>query len=98
MIIRGLIMAKDKNGNVQSRDLQAYLFHQGTNYQSFRLMGCHCTKLEDGKFLTAGGRVLGVTATGEDLKVALDKAYKAVDVISFEKAHYRKDIGKKALK
>ena len=56
------------------------------------------TKLEDGKFLTAGGRVLGVTATGEDLKVALDKAYKAVDVISFEKAHYRKDIGKKALK
>ena len=56
------------------------------------------TKFEDGKFLTAGGRVLGVTATGDDLNVALDKAYKAVDVISFEKAHYRKDIGKKALK
>ena len=56
------------------------------------------TKLEDEKFLTAGGRVLGVTATGADLGAALDKAYKAVDVISFEKAHYRKDIGKKALK
>lgn len=55
------------------------------------------TKLEDGKFFTAGGRVLGVTASGDNLKSALDTAYKAVSKISFEKAHYRKDIGKKAL-
>ncbi len=63
----------------------AYVYHAGT-------------KLEGGKFLTAGGRVLGVTATGECLKCALTAAYKAVDTISFEKAHYRKDIGQRALK
>lgn len=62
----------------------AYVYHAGT-------------KLEGDTFLTAGGRVLGVTATGGDLKSALDSAYKAVEKISFEKAHYRKDIGKKAL-
>ena len=62
----------------------AYVYHAGT-------------KLEDGKFLTAGGRVLGVTATGDDLQSALDKAYKAVETIGFEKAHYRKDIGQRAL-
>ena len=63
----------------------AYVYHAGT-------------KLEDGKFLTAGGRVLGVTATGECLKCALTQAYKAVETIGFEKAHYRKDIGQRALK
>ncbi len=62
----------------------AYVYHAGT-------------KLEDGKFLTAGGRVLGVTVTGENLKAALGDAYKAVEKISFEKAHFRKDIGQKAL-
>lgn len=52
------------------------------------------TKLEDGKFYTAGGRVLGVTAKGSDLREALDRAYKAVEKISFEGAFYRKDIGR----
>ena len=62
----------------------AFVYHAGT-------------KLEDSKFLTAGGRVLGVTAYGDTLQDALDTAYKAVNTISFEKAHYRHDIGKKAL-
>ncbi len=53
------------------------------------------TKLENGKTLTAGGRVLGVTATGRNLNDALETAYKAVDKIHFDGAHYRKDIGKK---
>ena len=52
------------------------------------------TKLENGKFLTNGGRVLGITACGKDLDSALEKAYAAVDKISFEGAHFRKDIGK----
>lgn len=55
------------------------------------------TKLDNGKYLTAGGRVLGVTAVGDDLRRALDKAYGAVGKIDFDKAHYRKDIGKRAL-
>ena len=51
------------------------------------------TALSKGKFVTAGGRVLGVTATGETLEKALEKAYGAVERISFTGAHYRKDIG-----
>ena len=55
------------------------------------------TKYADGKFYTNGGRVIGVTATGETLRAALDKSYAAVKKISFENAHYRTDIGKRAL-
>jgi len=51
------------------------------------------TKLENGKFYTNGGRVLGVTAVDDTLESALKKAYEAVEKISFEGAHYRKDIG-----
>ncbi|MBQ1660354.1 MAG: phosphoribosylamine--glycine ligase [Clostridia bacterium] len=52
------------------------------------------TKLENGKFYTNGGRVLGVTAEAKTLDEALEKAYAAVSKISFDGAHYRKDIGK----
>ncbi len=52
------------------------------------------TKLENGKFLTAGGRVLGVTAVGTDREDALAKSYAAVKKITFQGVHYRKDIGK----
>lgn len=52
------------------------------------------TKYENGKFLTNGGRVLGVTALGDRLDQALDTAYAAVEKISFEGAMYRKDIGR----
>ena len=52
------------------------------------------TRLEDGKFYTSGGRVLGVTAVGEDLSEALAKSYAAAEKIVFEGVHYRKDIGK----
>ena len=52
------------------------------------------TKYENGKFYTNGGRVLGVTATADTLDEALEKAYAAVEKISFEGAHYRHDIGK----
>lgn len=55
------------------------------------------TKQSDGKYLTAGGRVLGVTCTGDTLELALGAAYKAVKNISFTDMHYRHDIGKKAL-
>lgn len=55
------------------------------------------TKFADGKFLTNGGRVLGVTATGESLQAALDKSYNAVKKITFDGAHYRTDIGQRAL-
>lgn len=59
----------------------ATVYHAGTAYK-------------DGKFYTNGGRVLGVTATGDSLDEALEKAYSAVSKISFEGAHFRKDIGR----
>ena len=53
------------------------------------------TKKADGKYLTNGGRVLGITATGKDLSEALEKAYAAVEHITFKDMHYRTDIGRK---
>ena len=58
-----------------------YVFHAGT-------------KKVDGQFVTNGGRVLGVTATGDDLKTARRNAYEAVKLVGFEKAYCRGDIGK----
>ncbi|MCX5749364.1 MAG: phosphoribosylamine--glycine ligase [Candidatus Saganbacteria bacterium] len=61
------------------------IFHAGTS-----LAGCD--------IVTSGGRVLGVTALGISVKEAIDRAYAAVSKIKFKDMHYRKDIGKKALK
>ena len=52
------------------------------------------TKLSDGIPVTNGGRVLGVTATGQDLKEARAKAYKATEWIDFKNKYMRHDIGK----
>ncbi len=56
------------------------------------------TSKRDGAFYTSGGRVLGVTARARDLETALERVYAACAKISFEGAHYRKDIGARALK
>jgi len=56
------------------------------------------TKLKDGKVVTSGGRVLGVTALGKDVKAAVLRAYQAAAKIEFDKVHYRKDIAGRALK
>lgn len=56
------------------------------------------TTLKDDKILTNGGRVLGVTARGKDLKETIDIVYKAVRKIHFEDVHFRKDIAQKALR
>ena len=63
------------------------IFHSGTKIQE-------ATPLE---FLTNGGRVLAVTAVGDTLKEALDRAYAAADKIQFEGKYLRRDIGAKAL-
>ncbi|MBR4014143.1 MAG: phosphoribosylamine--glycine ligase [Clostridia bacterium] len=55
-------------------------------------------KLENGAILSAGGRVLGVTATGESLADAINKAYANVPKVKFANAYYRHDIGARALK
>ena len=55
------------------------------------------TKRENGKFYTNGGRVLGLTALGDTLEEALETAYRAVDMVNFEGAMYRRDIGRRKL-
>ena len=70
------------NGQLPGSD--AIVYHAGTAVQ-------------DGRLVTAGGRVLGVTATAADLPVALEKAYAAADSIHFDKLHRRSDIGARAL-
>lgn len=56
------------------------------------------TKFEKNQYITNGGRVLGVTALGEDVSSAIKSAYRAVGKITFDGAYYRKDIAHKALK
>ena len=56
------------------------------------------TAIKDGQLVTAGGRVLAVSAAAPDLKTALDRIYACLETISFEGMHYRRDIGHRALK
>lgn len=55
------------------------------------------TAEKDGKIVTSGGRVLGVVATADDIRNAVDKAYKGVNAITFEGAFHRTDIAHRAL-
>jgi len=69
----------NNEGNIKDSD--SLIFHAGTKYK-------------DGKFYTAGGRVLGVTAVSDTPDAAIDKSYRTADKISYNKMFYRKDIGK----
>lgn len=55
------------------------------------------TRLENGKIVTSGGRVLGVTGVGDSFRSARDRAYSAVERISFEKMHFRRDIARRVI-
>jgi phosphoribosylamine--glycine ligase len=66
-------------------DRDVVVFHAGTS-------------LNNGEVVTAGGRVLGVTALGTDIKTAKNNAYKAIEKIQFDGMQYRNDIGDKAIK
>ena len=70
------------DGIKQAESLGALVFHAGT-------------KRSDNDILTNGGRVLGVTALGDNLEDAIQKAYKYVDLVNFKNAHFIKDIGVK---
>ena len=74
---------KEIRGLNLDENQQAVVFHAGT-------------KLTNGKVLTNGGRVLGVTALGSDINQAIKKAYSIVGKIKWDGIHYRKDIGNKA--
>lgn len=63
-------------------ELDLYTFHAGTKYSN-------------GKYLTNGGRVLGITGIGNNLEAAVKKAYEGAAMLEFNNMHYRKDIGRK---
>ena len=69
---------------LETQDKNSYVFHAGT-------------KRHDGKILTNGGRVLGVTALGGTLEQAIKNAYARVDKINWPSKYFRTDIGKKGL-
>ena len=72
------------------------IFHAGTRLESSKL------KVDSGyiqeKVVTNGGRVLNVVGLGNDIKTAITNSYKAIEFIHFDCMHYRKDIGKRALR
>jgi len=69
----------------EAADDQVAVFHAGT-------------EVRDGRIVTTGGRVLGVTAWGGDLRQALDRVYGAAEKISYNGSYYRRDIAHRALR
>ena len=69
---------------LDSVDAETVVFHAGT-------------KIDDGKIVTTGGRVLGVTSVSDGVKNTVDKVYENIKFISFKNMHYRKDIAHRAL-
>lgn len=76
---------KEIQGLEKAAKDKALVFHAGT-------------KKEGERFLTSGGRVLGVTALGENIEKAIENVYAAVEEIRFDRCFFRRDIGAKALK
>jgi len=70
---------------VASTMKDVFVFHAGTAFES-------------GRIITSGGRVLGVTALGEDIPKAIERVYEAIRNVFWDGVHYRTDIGKKALR
>jgi len=83
---KGYPQKYDKGFEITQETLPAdsFVYHAGTS-------------LKDGKVVTSGGRVLGITATASNLEEALKKAYAASEKVHFENKYQRSDIGKKAL-
>ena len=73
------------DGITKAKTLGAMIFHAGT-------------KLDGDELLTNGGRVLGVTVTAPNLREAVEKVYRCVEVIHFDEMHFRRDIAAKAFK
>jgi len=72
-------------GGTENMPNRVFIYHSGT-------------KISDGNLLSAGGRVLGVTAVADNLKESIDLAYHSIEKIHFDNMYFRKDIGAKGLK
>ena len=87
---KGYPGAYDKGAEIHGLD-------QLTNWQSGFVFHAGTAQEKD-RWITSGGRVLGVTARGKQIAEAVDEAYRAVGKISWDGMHYRKDIARRALK
>ena len=82
LVSGGYQEAYEKNKEITGYDTveDSFVFHAGTT-------------IKDGKVVTSGGRVIAVTSFGDTIEEALEKSYKSIDKIHFDKMNYRKDIG-----
>ena len=88
-----VLAAKGYPQNPQKGDLISGL-DEASKIEGVTILHAGTTMCTDGTYVSSGGRVLGVTAVNDDLKTALDKAYSAVELISWDGMQYRRDIGK----
>ncbi len=86
---RGYPAKPETGARIEGLDLAA-------QHQNVALFHAATSRGADGEWLTAGGRVLGVTATGQTLDLALSRCYQTAHEIQWDGIHYRRDIGKKA--
>ena len=84
----GVIITESKNG------LTVYSVTEGSGAEKAGIKQGDLIVKADGKVVTNGGRVLGITALGKDLKEARKKAYEATDWVDFDNKYMRHDIGK----
>ena len=75
---------KEKEIKIEETDDKTMLFHAGTSFKN-------------NKLVSSGGRVITVTSYGKNLETAIETSYKNITSVAFDKAFYRKDIGKDLL-
>ncbi len=92
-----IVMSAEGYPGKYAKDREIFFTEPASDIKNISFIFHAGTKKDGDKILTSGGRVLGVTALGSTIEEAIMNAYKRVESVTFKGAHYRKDIGKKAL-
>lgn len=92
-----VVMASEGYPGEYKKGVEIFGLEQAKTFENVIVFHAGTQKV-DNRYFTSGGRVLGVTALGDTIPLAIEKAYQVVSLIKFDGAHYRRDIAKKALK